>query len=97
MTKQKVLRKSEIISNIKAKSGYSSKTIEEIINAYLKEVEEGVIRGEKVCITGIGKIFKYLHKKGNFFNFKKDGKVNDKEYLSIKFKKSSCLAKKINQ
>ncbi|QIB28053.1 MULTISPECIES: HU family DNA-binding protein [Caloranaerobacter] len=48
------MNKAELVSSIAEKSGLTKKDAESALNAFMKSVEEALVRGEKVQLVGFG-------------------------------------------
>ncbi|KGG80635.1 DNA-binding protein [Caloranaerobacter azorensis H53214] len=48
------MNKAELVSSIAEKSGLTKKDAESALNAFMKSVEEALVKGEKVQLVGFG-------------------------------------------
>mgnify|MGYP001098584802 FL=1 len=91
------MQKTELVHNIKEKTGLSDSEVYLVLNAMLDEIVNSVKNGEAVQITGFGKFELSERSERNGINPMTKEKIIVPASKSMKFKPANHVKKQINE
>ena len=91
------MQKTELVHNIKEKTGLSDSEVYLVLNAMLDEIVNSVKNGEAVQITGFGKFELSERSERNGINPMTKEKIIVPPSKSMKFKPANHVKKQINE
>lgn len=91
------MQKTELVHNIKEKTGLSDSEVYLVLNAMLDEIVNSVKNGEAVQLTGFGKFELSERSERNGINPMTKEKIIVPASKSMKFKPANHVKKQINE
>jgi len=88
------MTKLEIADQISRQSGFPKKKVVLIINSFLKKIQEGALKGEKIEIRGFGYFYRFEKKPRSIYSPISGKEISIPVKTGIAFRPSKVTAKR---